>query len=104
MKKYIKDTEILFILSSYLRHMEVLLITSYCKNGIGFHLIISENPSFYRNKNNEIKREMTSSGEAGGAASIPIILRGYNISLIEIKTYVSTDKILKLSVRVISYR
>ena len=57
MKKFIKDTEILFILSSYLRHIEVLLMTSYCKKFIGFPSIIPENLSFYRNKLNEIKRE-----------------------------------------------
>ena len=53
-------------------------MTSYCKKFIGFPPIILENPSFYRNKHKEIKREMTSSGETGGAASIHIILCGYN--------------------------
>ena len=42
---------------------------------------------------------MTSSGETGGAAGIHIILCGYNNSLIEIKTNVSTDRILKLSIK-----
>ena len=74
MKKFIKGKEILFILSSYLRHIEVLLMASYCKNFIGFPLIIPDNPSFYRNNHNEIKHEMTLSGERGGAASIHIIL------------------------------
>ena len=82
MKKFIKDTEILFILSSYLSHIEVTLRTSYCKKFIGFTSIIPENPSFYRNKHNEIKCEMTSSGETGGAASMHIILCGYDNSLI----------------------
>ena len=45
-------------------------MTSY----ILFPSIIMENPSFYRNKHNEIKLEMTSSGETGGAASVHIIL------------------------------
>ena len=75
MKKFIKDTEILFILSSYLGHIKVLLMASYCKKNIGFPSISPENPSFNRNKN-QIKREMTSSGETGGAASIHIILCG----------------------------
>ena len=44
-----------------------------------------------------MKREMTSSGDTGGAAGIHIILCGYNHSLIEIKTNVSKDSILKLS-------
>ena len=79
--------------------MEVLLMTSYRKKIIGFPLIIPENPLFYRNKHNEIKREMTSSGETGGAASIDIILCGYNNSLTEIKTNVLTDRILILSVK-----
>ena len=100
MKKFIKDIEILYIFSSYLRHKEVLLMTSYCKKFIGFPSIIPENPSFYRKKHNEIKRKMTSSGETGGAADIHIILCGYHYSLIEIKTNVSTDRILKFHVKV----
>ena len=74
-------------------------MASYCKNFIGFPSIIPENPSFYRNKHNEIKREMTSSGETGRAASKYIILCGYNNSLIEIKINVSTDRILKLGLK-----
>ena len=57
-----------------------------------------EHPSFYRNKHSEIKRQMTSSRETGGAEGIHIILCGYNNSLIEIRTDVTTDRILKLSV------
>ena len=84
MKKFIKCTEIIFIFSVYLRHIDVLLMASYCKNFIGFPLISPENISLYRNKHNDLEREMTSSTETGGAADIHIILCGYNNSLIEI--------------------
>ena len=77
MKKFTKDTEILFILCSYLRHKKVLLMRSYCKKIIGFPSIVPENPSFYRNKHNKIKRVLTSSGEIGGAASIHSIIIVY---------------------------
>ena len=99
MKKFLSETEILLILSSYLHHIEVLLMTSYRKIFIGFPSITPENPSFKRNKHNDLKREMTSSTETGGAASIHIILCVYNNSLIEIKTNVSMDRILKLRVK-----
>ena len=38
-------------------------MASYCKIFNGFLSIIPENPSFYRNKHNDIKREMRSSRE-----------------------------------------
>ena len=50
-------------------------------------------------KHSGIKREMTSSRETGEAAGIHIILCGLNNSLIEIKTHVSLDRILKRSVK-----
>ena len=99
MKKFIEDTEILLFFSSYLRHKEVGFMTPYCKNVIGFPMIILENPSIYRNKHNEIKREMTSSGETGGAASMHIILCRYKNSLMEIKTNALADKVLIISVK-----
>ena len=105
MKKFIKDTEILNMFSLYLSHIDVFLMTSYCKNFIGFPSIISENLSFYRNKHNDLKREMTSSRETGGAVDLHkiIILCGYNNSLIEIKRNVSTDRIFKLASNVLFY-
>ena len=42
-----------------------------------------ENRSFYRNKHNGLKLEMTSSRETGGAAGIHIFVCGYNNSIID---------------------
>ena len=85
MKKIIKDTEILYIFSLYLGHIDVLSMASYCKKFIGFPSIIMENRSIYRNKHNGLKREMTSSRETGGAAGIHVhmFVCGYNNSLID---------------------
>ena len=44
-----------------------------------------ENLSFYRNKHDSLNREMTSSCEIGGAASIHVILCGHDMSLIKLK-------------------
>ena len=58
-----------------------------------------ENHSFYQNKHNDPKREMTSSRETGGAAVMHITLCEYNNSLIEIMKNISTYRIWTLSVK-----
>ena len=78
MKKLIKDTYVLDIFSLYLLRKGVLQITSFCKSFIRFTSIITKNLSFYSNKHNEVKREMTSSRETGGAAGIHIDKHGDN--------------------------
>ena len=60
MKIFIKDTEILEIFALYLCHIDVLIMTTYCKSFIGLPLIITGKNSFYRNKHNDLKREITS--------------------------------------------
>ena len=99
MKKLMEDTEILDIFSWCVHRIDVLKMISYCKSFIGFPLKVTKNLSFYRNKHNDLKREMTSSRETGGAADIHKVLSGDNKSLIKIKKNVWTDRILKLSVK-----
>ena len=69
MKIFIKDTEILEIVALYLCHIDVLIMTTYCKSLIEFPWIITEKLSFCRNKheklkarNNVVKRNRRSSG------------------------------------------
>ena len=44
MKIFVKDTYILEITALYLCHIDVLIMTSYCKSLIGFPLILTEKP------------------------------------------------------------
>ena len=79
-------------------------MTSYCKRFIGFPLIITKNQESsillkQAQWRNDLKREMPSSRETGGAAGIHIILCGNNKSLMKIKKNVWTDRIFKLSVK-----
>ena len=60
-------------------------MTSYFKSFVGFPLIITEKLKFYRNKHNDLKREITSLREIGGATGMHITLCGNNKSLIKIK-------------------
>ena len=69
----------------YLCHINVLIMTSYCENFVGFPLINTEKLLFYRNKHNNLKREMTSKREIGGAAGIYITLFGDKKSLIKMR-------------------
>ena len=73
MEKLIKNTEILNIFSLYLHHKDVIIKTSYCKILFGFPGIVTENLRFYQNKHGDLKREMTSLRETGGAVVMHII-------------------------------
>ena len=48
-------------------------MTSYCKIFIGFSSIATENLPFYQNKHGDLKCEMTSLRETGGAAGMYIL-------------------------------
>ena len=85
MRIFIKDTEILEIFVLYLCNIDVLIMTSYCKSFVGFPLIITEKLKFYRNKHNDLKREMMSKREIGGAGGIHITLCSNNKSLLKVK-------------------
>ena len=93
MTKLIKDTEIQDIFSKCIRHIGVLLMTAYCKSSIGFISIITKKLSYYQNKHNVLKCEMTSSRETGGAAGIHIILCGDNKSRIQKICYDNIGKV-----------
>ena len=61
------------------------MMISYCKSFVQFPSIIAEKLPFYRNKHINLKREMTSSREIGGAAGMHIILCDDKKSRMKIK-------------------